>query len=900
MEAIETVNVVTNSFDAEQGLAGGSAVNVQIKSGTNSFHGSAFEYHTDNALRARGFFLPTNQGKPKLVYNQFGGTIGGPIKKDKLFFFGDYEGTFERRLADRRLSVPTMAMRAGDLSASPTPLFDPFTGTAANNDNDKRPMSKDLSGRINPISAKILSFLPAPNIPKADPNDFVNNYYATGRYLFDRKSADTKINWNATSKLNIYGRFSAAHWDMNAPVAFGQMGQDLAGGNPGKGFGNTYSYTIAGNYLLTPHMIVDAHFGWTRMDSSVEQPGLDQNIGRDVLGIPGTNGTRRFEGGWPRFEVTGFATLGVTLAFMPYYRSDPQYQYVANLGWTKGSHNIRLGMDLYRQNMNHTQAEHYTETQPASGGFLFNRDITAIKGSKVSEYNSFAAFLLGVPTNRGRILLVPDVYHTRTWSHSYYARDQWQVTQKLTLTYGLRYEYFPYPTRDTRGVERYDFATNKMLVCGLGSVPQDCGVSVSKTMFAPRFGFAYRVTDSLVVRGGYGITNDPFNIARSLRVNVPVLVPFIQRGDNVSPIRDGGSVQTMQNGIPAIPVPDFSTGIASIQGDFGLTTTAKDFVRGYIQSWNLTLQKEFLHNLVGSVGYVATRQVKAMGLLEQNYGFPGGGKSSQVLWNPVGPDGQPFRRDADTRLVGPVGNSHYDSLQATLERRFANGLQLNASYTWGKGIGIYNVEDSTDGPAIKIPAYYNLNRAVFGYDRTHSFNLAGIYEFPLGKGKKWINTGIGNALVGGWQANWLLSSYSGLPFGVSADGKGLNAPKNSQRADLVKPAQKLGGIGDSPYYDPTAFAEVTTARFGTVGFNSLRGPGLMNLDFGLFRDFRVTEKLHMQFRAEALNLTNTPHFGNPRSDRSGSKFMIVDSIVNSGREPAGDERVFRFGLRLAF
>lgn len=880
LEAIETVNVVTNSFDAEQGLAGGSAVNVQIKSGTNNLHGSAFEYHTDNALRARGFFLPPTQGKPKLVYNQFGGTIGGPIKKDKIFFFGDYEGTFERRLADGRFSVPTMAMRNGDLSASPTPIRDPFTGAIF---TDKK------ISNIDPIAKKILSFLPPPNLPVTG-SQIVNNYYATGSYLFDRRSGDTKINWNATTKLNIYGRFSMMHFDLNAPLAFGDMGPFLAGGNPGTGHGNTYSYTIAATYVLTPHMVLDAHYGWTRMDTSVEQPGLDKNIGRDVLGIPGTNGTRRFEGGWPRFQINGFATLGATEGYMPYYRSDPQYQYVANLGWTKGSHNFRFGMDLYRQHLNHTQPEHYTETQPASGGFLFNRGPTSVPGQLDSDYNAFAAFLLGAPTNRGRILQVPDVYHTRTWSHSLYARDQWQVNQKLTLTYGVRYEYFPYPTRDTRGVERYDFANNSMLVCGIGSVPKDCGVSISKTMFAPRFGFAYRATRSFVVRGGYGISNDPFNIARSLRANVPVLFPFIQTGPNTRT-----PVGRLQDGIPQIVVPDFSTGVTTIAGNLGLNTTTTNFVRGYIQSWNLTLQKEFWNKLVGSVGYVATRQVKALGLLEQNYGFPGGGKSSQVLWSA-------FQRDADTQLVAPIGNSHYDSLQATLQRGFANGLQFNASYTWGKGIGIYNVRESTDGPAIKIPAFYNLNRAVQGFDRTHSFNLGGLYELPFGKGKKWANEGIGNALWGGWQANWLFSAYSGLPFGVGASGTDLNAPKNSQRADQVKAnVQKLGGIGPGkPYYDPTAFAPVREARFGTAGFNALRGPGLVNLDLGLFREFRITEQLHMQFRAEVLNFSNTPHFGNPRSDVSGSNFMIVDSIVNSGREPAGDERSFRFGLRLSF
>jgi len=893
MEAIETVNVVTNSFDAEQGLAGGSAVNVQIKSGTNDFHGSAFEYHTDNALRARSFFLPTNQSKPKLVYNQFGGSLGGPIKKNKLFFFGDYEGTFDRRLADGRVSVPTQAMRNGDLTASPSRIFDPFTGNPDGSGKTEVTTKIIPSTSIDPIAQQILSFVPLPNLPVSG---FVNDYYATGAYLFDRRAGDTKINWNASSKLNIYGRFSMMHFDLNSPLAFGEMGPILGtGGNPGRGWGNTYSYSIAGNYAFTPHTILDAHFGWTRMDTNSEQPGLDQNIGRDVLGIPGTNGTRRFEGGWPRFQITGFSTLGATEGYMPYYRSDPQYQYVANLGWIKRAHNIRFGTDLYRQHLNHTQPEHYTETQPASGGFRFDRGPTTIPGQSDSDYNAFAAFLLGAPANRGRILQVPDVYHTRTWSYSFFARDQWQVNRRLTLTYGTRYEYFPYPTRDTRGVERYDFSANEMLVCGLGSVPEDCGVSVSNTMFAPRFGFAYRATDSFVVRGGYGLTNDPFNIARSLRANVPVLLPFIENGPNTRV-----PVGHLQDGVPPIVVPDFSSGVASIGGNLGLNTTSTNFVRGYIQSWNLTLQKEFWKNLVGSVGYVATRQIKALGLLEQNYGFPGGGKTSQVLWNATGPDGLPFQRTADTQLVAPVGNSHYDSLQATLQRHFANGLQLNASYTWGKGIGIYNVRESTDAPAIKIPAFYYLNRAVFGFDRTHSFNLAGVYELPFGKGKKWVHKGAGNALAGGWQLNWLFSSYTGLPFGVSASGTSLNAPKNSQRADQVKPPQKLGGIGDTPFYDPTAFAPVTDARFGTAGFNALRGPGLVNLDFGLFRDFRMTEKWHMQFRAEALNCSNTPHFANPRSDVSGSKFMIIDSIANTGREPSGDERSFRFGLRLSF
>ena len=307
----------------------------------------------------------------------------------------------------------------------------------------------------------------------------------------------------------MYGRFSLLKYTMDNPPVFGDLGGPGASsyaGNVGHGWGNTVGTTIAGTYAFSSNFIVDANFGYTRMYSAVEQPRLDEKLGLDFLGIPGTNGPRRFEGGWPRFTITDFANMGVQDNFMPYYRTDPQWVYVANANWTKGKHNIRFGMDWAHQQMNHTQPEFPGAEHGAQGGFTFGGGPTQIQGGPGgNRYNNVATFLLGYHTVAGRILQVPDVYTTRVWQYSYYIRDQWQVTPKLTFTFGTRYERFPYPYREDRGVERYDFENNKMLVCGVGVVPKDCGVEQSNSLFAPRVGLAYRPTDKMVIRAGYGL-----------------------------------------------------------------------------------------------------------------------------------------------------------------------------------------------------------------------------------------------------------------------------------------------------------------------------------------------------------------------------------------------------------
>lgn len=903
LESIETVNVVTNSFDAEQGLAGGAAINVQIKSGTNDLHGSAFWYHNNNNTKARPFFLPANQGKPKLVYNQNGGTVGGPLVKDKMFYFLSYEGTHDHEFAGGLSTVPTQAMKAGNMFESPRVVYDPATGNA--DGTGRMPFAGNLvpSSRMDPIALKLAGLMPAPT----DPGQLTGNYYSQGIFTQDRRTLDSKFNYNPSSKITSYGRFSYLHYNANMPTRFGDalLGSALAGGNPGKGYGDTYSLTAAMTYTISPTMILDTNFGYTKMNTNVEQPGLDKNIGLDVLGIPGTNGKRRFEGGWPGFGISGFDTFGLADSYMPYYRSDPQYQWVGNVNWTRGAHNIRFGAEVSWQQLNHTQPEFSGGSWGAPGGFSFNGGATTLNGGPASnQFNAMSQFLLGLSSQLGKIYQWPDRYTTRTAMQSLYARDQWQVSRKLTLNYGIRWNNFPMPTRADRGMERYFFPgdakyADKVAVCGVGDIPRDCGVSMSKTLFAPTVGIAYRLNDKTVLRTGYGLNIDPWNMARAMRTNHPLLTA--QTVNSPSSFAWAGTLKT---GIPVLTEPSLGNGVIDLPKTVVFNTLDSDFHRGYIQSWNLTVQRQMPWNLVGQVGYVATRSIGLLGYEERNYGQVGGGAASRVYFAQTG-------RNGSLAVVNRLGNATYDALQATLDKKFSQGLQMNLAYTWSKCIGPAGFGNSGDRVEIKIPAYQFLNRSQCGIHQPQRFTAMTVWQLPFGEGKKLASSGVAAKILGGWQVNSLLSLMAGNPFTVSASGTSLNAPENSQRADQVKPeVKKLGNVGRGmAFYDWTAYAPVTTARFGTSGYNTLLGPGIVNLDLGVFRQFRLTERVNLQFRAEAFNATNTPHFSNPGGNISNlvlnpdgsfrSGVFEVTGVRNTGREGI-DERMFRFGLRIGF
>jgi outer membrane receptor protein involved in Fe transport len=904
LEAIETVSVVTGSFDADQGLSGGMSANVQLKSGSNTLRGSLFEYHFDNSLKARPYFLPAGERKPKAINNQLGGTLGGRIIRDKLFYFGSYEGEFDRQTGGRLLTVPTAAIRAGDMTASPTAIYDPFTGTAAGAGRMPIPDKIIPASRIDPIVKKLIAGLPLPTFPE----QLTSNFYASGPYTVSRHKTDAKINFNPSSKLTFSGRLGWLHFDFNNPPAFGELGGDgvnSAAGKMGKGTGDTYTITGSASYVLAPNFVIDAYTGITLINSYSNPPRVDEKLGLEYLGIPGTNGPDKVYGGWPQFSVTNYASIGNPGsggAAGPYVDENWQVQYTANASWTKGAHGLRFGGDIVRQALNRF------ETGASAGAFTFGGGPTQISGGPSSnQFNTFATFLLGLPTSVAKSLIPFDNNRvtTRNWQYSLYFKDQWQATRRLTASLGVRWDRFPMGTRKSRGLERYDFDKNQMLICGVGNVPTDCGHEIGWKNFSPRIGLAQRVTDSFVVRAGYGLNYDPYPLAfvRDLSGNYPSGLNLTVPAPNSFQY-----ARRLSEGIPAIEIPDISKGVLPIPPTLAARALEQKPRRGYIQSFNFTLQKQLFWNLTGQAGYVGSRQIRINQLLNLNATqIPGTGQAGQPFF-------VKFGRTANTELLTNPGTNKYDSLQTMLQRRFSQGVQVSVSYTWSKVIGVCCDALADNPPAIQALPYFALNRAVMGFDRTHNFNTSFVVEPPFGKGKRYLNTGrLRSALAGGWQMNGLWSVYSGSPFSVSASGTSLNMVGSTQRADQIKPKVEIfgnKGPGQS-YFDPLAFAPVTEARFGNFGFNRMRGPGVRNFDFSLFRQFRLSERWKMQFRAEVFNLTNTPHFSNPGANVSNLQlnadgsirnlggFSSITGIRNTGREGL-DERVFRFGLRFSF
>lgn len=887
IDAIQTVSVVTGSADAEQGMTNGASINVQMKSGTNQFHGTFFEYNETSGLKARPFFQPANQRLPKLVDNDTGGTVGGPIFRNKLFFFGSYEGAFLRTGSNPTFAtVPTDAIRTGNLSASPTPIYDPATGSPDGTGRTQFPGNMIPTSRISPISAKLVALVPQPNVPNA----LSSNYFVNTPNSYNLQKIDAKIDYNATSKLKFAGHLG---WQPYNDITATVFGNTLGGSNNHIQNGNATSDSIQANYVVSPTFVVDGIFGITRLHQLLSPPLTDQKYGSDVLGIPGTNlGTLPHAGGLPQFNISNYSGYGYS--YPPLEYNDPVFQYTANASKVLGTHNIRFGVDVSQQHMNHF------EVSPTAFGF--SGGITSLNGGPSSnQFNSYADFLLGLPSSDANSALLAPTITLRTWQYSFYVRDQWQVNRKLTVSYGTGWEYYPVPTRASRGIERFDLATNTYLICGVGGTPKDCGISVQRTLFSPRIGFAYRPTEKLVVRAGYSLDPEQINMARDGIGNYPNTLSYNGTGLNAY-----SAATSLSAGIPVLSPPDISKGVIPLPTGATFTTLPKKFIRGYTESMNFTVQKELGKGWVAQAGYVGTLTIHQHTRYNVNYGQIGGGAASQPYFRFNGTTGSEI-------VVLPFETQHYNSFQASLEHRFSHGLQFQLAYTREKWIYTCCDDSGDGGPAIPIPQYTHLNRSLASADRPDNLRISSLYELPFGRGKMLFNnSGIVPALVGGWQINAIFTHYSGSPFTVSSSGTSLNAPGNSQRANQIK--QKvvtLGGVGSTgPWFDPLAYAPVTTAAFGTAGFNSIRGPGVTNVDLSVFRDFKVRERLSMQIRAEALNVSNTPHFSNPganvsnlqlNSDGSVKSLNGYDQItsVNPSSRTI-DERYFRLGVHFKF
>jgi hypothetical protein len=943
-ESIDSANIVTNSFDAEQG-GQGAAINITTKSGANELHGSVFEFHTDNALKTLNRFNPSGFRKPKYILNQLGGSVGGPILKNKLFFFSDWEGTRRRMLASSTKTVINPAAifdlngnadlsdaipEGADCNTNPIAgcLFDPNTGNPDGTGRIAFTGNRIPAGRISPAAKTMLSRINPKGFLNNDGINATDNYNSTGSAKLDRDTVDAKIDFLPDSKTTLFGRYSISQTMLFDPPVLGDaMGGATGGGQVGQAPSRIQNIGLGLTRSITPMLQLDLNFGYTRQRLGAEHaPDLDLgNYGSEVLGIPGANGNNRLAQGTPAFLINLWNPIGNSNTGNPFKFRDNQYVVNANLGWMKGRHNFRAGIEHTRSGINHFQPQGGTFQTPR-GSFRFTGNVTALyDGPSANKANSLAQFLLGFPDEAGKAVqnANPNSLRFRTWS--FYIKDRWQLTSKLTVNYGLRWEYFPLATSDHGGVRLFNPETGNVLICGHGQVPMDCGVDVGSGQWLPRFGLAYSLAPKLVIRGGYGMNADSNNW-RFFRNNYPATTNSTVTGNTSYYPAASLTEETLtpypglQAGIPSVQLPDISSGIIPLPDNVNPGNTIPfKYHRGYIHSYNVTLQTEVAGAVV-EAAYVGTRGVRTLNLENINPAPLGGGNAGRILNVAMN------RNWGDIMAMVPDTNSYYDSFQLKASRRFAGTSNIGLTYTLSKAL---NSGDNEEVPATlssrgghlfwAYPEYRSRNKALASFDRTHNLTIYGNYDFPFGANKRWAQTGPFKTLGEGWQLNWILSRLSGDMLTLIGGGAHINAPGNEQTADQISPIHIPGNAGPIPgsgaacaptdkschYFDPTSFRAVPSdeMRFGTTGRNILRGPGFFNLDASLFRNFRLSERVTFQFRMEVFGVTNTPHLGNPGTDVTNpSTFGVITSTLNlAGRGTgSGGERQFRFAGKVMF
>jgi hypothetical protein len=906
-ETVDTVNISTSSFDAEQGNAGGAAVTVITKSGTNLFKGSGFEYYNSDKLNATPRFFSAGQVPPKLPLkaNTYGATLGGPIRKNKVFFFGSFEGFRRSQSTFQLFSVPDAKLRAGDFSGavntdgSIQQIYDPTSGTS--NGVGRTQFTGNLipGGRIDPIALKVLALFPLPNQAGIGAGGLTNNYRRREDRTFNRDNVDGKVNWNRTSAHQIWGKFSY----MNAVVddLTNYLGPDPNASGDG-GFTKVYQATAGQTWTLSPTMLMDMTFGFGQQKQHVYGPDFQAgNYGLTTLNIPGTNdqgsGDERYAG-YPQFDFgTGsFSALGNRDGWNPIFRDERTYTLSTNLSKMKGRHDFRGGYLMNFFYLDHWQPE----TGNPRGRFDFSGATTALNATGAQGnnfYNRFASFMMGYVGTAGKSVQ-NELMTAREWQHSLYVRDRWTPTGKLTFDLGLRYELYPIMHRaDGRGVDRLDIANadfNRrldVLIAGRGDNPQNNGMKMSWNNVAPRLGAIYRLNDLTVMRAGYGVTYNATPWARAVR------------GDNDYPVTIAGSFpavdafgfsRTLAQGIPIIVSPNQSSGRIPLDRSAAEYTPEIDNIdRGYVQTWNVAFERRLVADIAVDVAYVGAKGTDGYAALDINAPTVlGTGNQGRPFFNLIQPGDKEGRINA-INSWGARLKTMYHSMQVSLNKPFTHGLLFKGAYTLSKSMN----ESNDDGRSTlnwNTPSELGRNWAPAGFDRRHNFQMGFAYSLP------WQSNGhhdnVVKAVVNDWQINGLFAAFSGNPFTVTASGTSLNTPSNTQTADLVGTFNVLGNIGAAgKWFDPAAFAQPTGVRFGTSGRDQFYGPGGYNLDFSLFRAFPFAGTRRIEVRMEAGNILNHGVYNNPQGDFTSGTFGQI-----TGVRAEYPERQIRLGLRVQF
>lgn len=915
-EAIQSVDISTNNYEAELGRSVGAITNVTLKSGTSQFHGSAFEFVQNNAFNARSYFAgPLGH----LSYNYFGGSLGGPIIRDKLFFFGDYLRTVDHEAISSTFTIPDAryytANSSGNIDLSGAlvgtkgQIYDPATGdgSAAHPRtpfvNNQLPLS-----RVNAVSLAILQGVnaAAAKYGKLDSTKALsaptNNYTTNLPFTKSSNSYDVKIDYTPSERNHISGRFSYQNNAIYQAPAFGSyFGGPQGSGFEARGTQNTYSTGGNWDHVFSPKFFTEARVGVAHLRNEAKpiDYGTDDAT---TLGIPGVNiAGQPFTSGQAAITIND----GISSPLIGYSASIPWIRAEANIDmvntWTKvmGNHTIKWGADLRRVRDDLLQ----DQTFSPRGAFTFSANQTSSTGGSTNVVNDIASFLLDQPSQTGRDLNTFFPCYRQWWFFAFGA-DKWQATPKLTVDLGMRWEFYPPATpRIAGGFSNYNPTNNTLVLAGLGSNPSNLGLDTHYDYFAPRTGFSYRLSDSTVLRGGFGISFIPFT-DNTYAYNYPIRANNSYQpagGSAYTPavLADGVTVATFQAGFPApVAVTIPSNGIIQASTPSLIsqvyTYIPKSFRNSYAEAWNLAVQQGFGRDYSLQIAYVGNHGTRMN--LSQNINLPStyGGGNASLPENSTTFTGGATGRTAATNQFFLGASSNYSALQVQLSKRYSNGLAFTSAFTWGKALGYATGND--DNGSLMFFINLRRNYAPLDFDRARNFEQSFTYELPAGRGHAHFNSGMGEMLLGGWKVTGIVSLVSGLPFSVYANGGTLNTPGTAQTANISGSLKVLHTIGSGKqWFDPTSFSQpsgctstpCTNPGLGNTGRNQFRGPGYVQDNVSISKKFTIHRELALETRIDAVQLSNTPQFANPNAGSgniiTASNFGQVTSTLGSGQ-----------------
>lgn len=879
LEAIAEFKVQTSNYSAEYGASAGAVVNVVTKSGTNQFHGSAFEFLRNNRMDARDYFLPATSKQPLYIQHQFGGALGGPIVRNRAWFMASYQRTHISEGDVGTATIPLQAERSGTFAA---PIFDPLT-TRANpggTGSIRTPFAGNMipASRFDRIGKALVDRFPDPNLPGTARNWVSNPLQATRS-----NTATIRGDLKLSNKDTLFVRFSLDDGVFSRlpvlPVG-AQTGVDRE--IPARSWG------VGHTRVISPAIVNELRFAFnyvgTVQDATLPldpiiQGSLDPQVKSSI----------------PTFAAAGYATLGdqpANFGNNPVTKKSNVWNFSDNLSWVRGKHTMKMGFDFQYLDIPTFAALQGRGAWAFSGVFTQNPQARPGTGSSVAD------LLLGLPNS----ITVGSPSNAKERARNYYAyfQDDWAVTSRLTLNAGIRYEitspFYDANNRLANLVLEPGALNRQYVLAGDARLPRSLQ-SLDRNNFAPRLGFAYRAPKGIVIRGGAGIfyaQDEGFGVSQRMTNNPP----FVGFGafNVISDQLNVSSTIPLTSPLPARPA-------AADPSAYRLPANNTAQIRSwptrntipYVQQWNLSIQRELGKNYVAEINYVGNAGVKLYGAYEGNQPAPGPGavNSRRPLTGTV--------TSGSVLAVEPWVTSAYNGLSARLERRFAQGYSLLAVYTFGRALDMQTNIDLCDGcggssgsGAIVDARNRRLNYGLSDQQVAHRFVLSGLVELPFGAGKPWMSNGAGAAILGGWALSGITTLSTGLPYTVTLGFDNANTGSANWPNRIA--AGKLDNPGVNRWFDTSAFVFPTAFTIGNGGRNTLIGPGVVSTDMSLQRNFRLRflgEAGRAEFRAEAFNLFNKPQLANPGAALGNPGFGVIGGTARSNRQ-------MQVGLRLLF